>query len=229
MPSRYIATIICFANSKKLNGRCVAGKLIQHDQLGSWIRPVSSRPGGEISQSEMQLRTGGEPVLLDVISVPMLRGAPHGYQSENHTIDASAWWTRVRRASFAEARAALDAPQPDLWGTSSSSYSGINDRIAIADASVFDHSLRLIEVSDLRIRVSVEGAAFNNQDRRIRGYFSYSKNQYAISITDPAIEAKYFAMKDGWHDVGKAILCVSLGEPYKGHAYKLIAGVILPA
>jgi hypothetical protein len=37
------------------------------------------------------------------------------------------------------------------------------------------------------------------------------------------------AEKDGEYKVGNAILCISLGEPYKGHTYKLIAGVFQKA
>lgn len=135
----------------------------------------------------------------------------------------------MKKAGFAEALSALDPPQPDLWGTSlGSSYSGINDRVPIADASTFSYSLQLIQIRDLRISVSAEGAAFGNTNRRLRGHFTYAHNRYALRITDPIVEARYLAGPDGWLNVGKALLCVSLSEPYQGHAYKLIAGIILP-
>jgi hypothetical protein len=46
---------------------------------------------------------------------------------------------------------------------------------------------------------------------------------YRLSVTDPTVESEY---ADGAHDIGRAILCISLGEPYEGYAYKLIAGMI---
>jgi hypothetical protein len=50
---------------------------------------------------------------------------------------------------------------------------------------------------------------------------------YYLSVTDPVVERQYLAGKDGEFAVGHAILCVSLGEPYQGFAYKLIAGVFV--
>jgi hypothetical protein len=56
-----------------------------------------------------------------------------------------------------------------------------------------------------------------------------SAPDFRIALVVPIIETKYLAVADGWHDVGAALLCVSLGEPHTdSNAYKLIAGVILP-
>ncbi|MGH7707024.1 MAG: dual OB domain-containing protein, partial [Vulcanimicrobiaceae bacterium] len=33
--------IVCLANSRKLQGRCVAGRELQKNGPGAWIRPVS--------------------------------------------------------------------------------------------------------------------------------------------------------------------------------------------
>jgi len=234
LASGYTTTIICLANSRKPGGRCVAGKAVQNNKLGGWIRPVSARSGGELSDSDRQFNGGVEPALLDVIDISMLNKASHAYQPENHTINDRAYWRRVRKASFNEALSAVDPQQADLWGTSfGSSYSGINDRVPVATAPSFNYSLRLIEVDDLRIHVSAEGAAFNNPARKLRGHFTYSHHHYALSITDPLVEAQYLAGQDGWFDIGNALLCVSLGEPHQNqqgqtYAYKLIASMILP-
>lgn len=45
-------------------------------------------------------------------------------------------------------------------------------------------------------------------------------------ITDPRIERLYLAQPDGDHDLVESYLTISLGEPYQGACYKLIAAVI---
>ncbi|WP_425126396.1 dual OB domain-containing protein [Burkholderia gladioli] len=37
----YGKTILCFADSRKLTGRCIVGKELANNQLGDWVRPVS--------------------------------------------------------------------------------------------------------------------------------------------------------------------------------------------
>ena len=77
--------------------------------------------------------------------------------------------------------------------------------------------------------VAVEGAEFGNSKSKVRGHFTFNGTQYWLAVTDPVTERKYLADKDGEFKVGHAILCISLGEPYGGYAYKLIAGVFLKA
>lgn len=54
---------------------------------------------------------------------------------------------------------------------------------------------------------------------------NFTKTIICLAVTDPVIERQYLLGQDGEFDVGSAILCISLGEPYGEYAYKLIAGV----
>jgi hypothetical protein len=227
MAPKYTKTIICLANSRKITGRCVAGKEIAGDKIGGWIRPVSSRPAGELSEEERRYENGQDPKLFDVITIPMVESRPHGFQSENHLIDDGYYWAKEREAGWDDLKAALDKVSGPLWDNSSSSTYGLNDRVEEGAANRLGNSLRLVEVKDLNIVVAVEGVEFGNAKRKVRGRFTLNGNQYWLAVTDPVVERQYLAGKDGEYKVGDAILCISLGEPYGGYAYKLIAGVFV--
>ena len=62
-----IRTIVCLANSRKPDGRCLAGKLYTQGKFGSWLRPISIREGEELSEQERQISKGVEPALLDIL------------------------------------------------------------------------------------------------------------------------------------------------------------------
>ncbi len=86
MASNYSKTIICLANSRKMTGRCVAGKEIAGGKIGGWIRPVSVRPAGELSEEDRRFQNGQDPKLLDVIRIPMIEHRPYGFQKENQLL-----------------------------------------------------------------------------------------------------------------------------------------------
>ncbi len=67
MSPQYTKTVICLANSQKISGRCVAGKEVVGGKIGNWVRPVSGRPSGELSEDGRRFEDGRDPILLDVI------------------------------------------------------------------------------------------------------------------------------------------------------------------
>ena len=98
-----VKRIVCLANSRKLNGRCVAGKEILEDgNIGRWVRPVSARKSEEVSEYERQYEDGGEPRVLDVIDVPLLSARPKNYQQENWLLDPDRYWERVCHVSWTD-------------------------------------------------------------------------------------------------------------------------------
>jgi hypothetical protein len=223
----YPKRIICFANSRKISGRCIAGREIVGEAVKGWIRPVSARETAELSEDERRYQNGTDPKILDVIDIWMKEPSPHGFQTENHVIDDTVYWTLVRRATPAELATSIDGVG-ELWDNQSSSYSGRHDRVEEAIAANHGNSLKLINVADLMISVDVEGAAFGNAKRKVRGHFTFGQVPYVLAITDPVVERRYLAGQDGQFVVGQATLCISLGEPWNGYAYKLIAGVVFP-
>ena len=226
MAALYTKTIMCFANSRKVDGRSVAGKELSDNGIAGWIRPVSVRPGGDLLDEDRRLQDGKDPSPLDVISIAMIEARPSGYHVENHLIDDTRRWVKERRASWSDLQAALDPVAGPLWDNSSSSYNGIHDRIEETAARSLGGSLRLIKVNDFKIVVGVEGAEIGRAKQKVRGYFTFNDMPYLLAVTDPVIEGKYLGGSDGEFRIGSAALCIGLREPYRGYAYKLIASVI---
>jgi hypothetical protein len=226
----YVKKIVCLANSRKTAGRCIAGKELDRDMdFGDWIRPVSDRPTQEVSEEERRYENGADPQLLDIISVPLLEHQPHAHQSENHLIDDSHYWTKRGKANWAALQAAIDDDAETLWGTDSSSYYGMNDRIPEQSAPQYQSSLMLIEPTNFEIVVAVEGREFNNPRRKVRATFDWKGTSYTLPVTDPVIERQYLAGDTGTFPLEDVLVCVSLGEPHTDHyCYKFCAAIITP-
>jgi hypothetical protein len=188
----YIKEFICLANSSKLGGACVAGKILDKAKIGGWIRPVSKRNGGELTHRERRYSDGSDPRLLDIIQVQFVEKQAHAYQSENHVIDDTMYWARIGRATKQQMEACVDAVSGPLWRNASSSTDGLNDRV-IETQAPGSGSLRLVRVDKLVIQVAIEGAAFNNPRKAVRAQFGLNGHQYHLKITDPTLKQKYLA------------------------------------
>jgi hypothetical protein len=217
----YSKTFVCFANSRKTAGRCVAGKELTQERAGSWIRPISARPTHEISLDERRYQDGRDPDLLHVVSAQCLSHHPLAHQPENHLIDAGYFWSQHGTLDFRNIDAWTDAPAT-LWAPGHSGYAFTNNRVP--DTVTATASLYLIRVPSL---VLVVGAKSTDYPKRIvRGEFTYGGLPYTLAVTDPLVEAAYLVRPDGRYTLQSPVLCVSLGDPFQGYFYKLIAAVL---
>lgn len=221
-----VKRLVCLANSRKLNGRCVAGIEYSAGQTGPWIRPVSAREHEEVSEYERQYQDGSDPRLLDIIDVPLLDPRPKGYQQENWLLDPDEYWVKIGRAAWADLARLANAPE-QLWIDGSHTYNGMNDKIPLDRAGAIQSSLRLLRVDRLTLSVFKPGEAFGNPKRRVQGKFSHADREYWLWVTDPTFEKAYLAKADGEYQVGESFLTISLGEPHNGACYKLIAAIML--
>ena len=221
--SALVKRIVCLANSRKGGDRCVAGReILAGGHPGPWIRPVSNRPNDAISEYERQYQDGSEPHVLDIVDVPVIKARPIEYQRENWLLDPERHWELVRRLAPSDL-VRFATREAELWVSGYSSAEGENDRIPSSIAIKLPSSLRLIRVDRMELSVRT-----HDSGRRVRGRFRYAKTGYSLRVTDPACEQRHEDLDDGDYPVGESYLTVSLGEPYNGYSYKLIAAVIDP-
>lgn len=220
-----VKRIVCLANSRKLSGRCIAGKEQFGDRFGEWIRPVSKREHQEVSEYERQFEDGSDPSVLDIIDVPLLEALPQDYQQENWLLDSNRYWTKVGRADWSHLQRMVDHSGP-LWKDGFSTFKGINDQIPLDLANDLRTSLRLVQVKGLTLSVFKPDEAFDNPKRRVQGHFYHYGSEYRLWVTDPRYEREYLAKADGFYRIGESFLTISLGEAFKGSCYKLIAAII---
>jgi len=225
----YTKTIVCLANSRKLTGRCVAGKEWDGCRPGRWLRPVSGRERGELTAERWYAKSWRDPRLLDLIQVRLIAPRPCGCQTENHLVDTAARWQFIGRVPVQCLLASLDHPKGPLWLNGESTSGGLNDRVYAEVAEKQPNSLVLVQPDRLEIKVSTESANTDHARRRVRGRFSLAGYGYILSITDPVVEGPILRQPDGYStELQRPILCISLSEKFASQnaCYKLIAGVI---
>lgn len=222
----YTKTILCLAASRKHGGYCFAGKDLK---TGEWIRPVSGRSDEEISEAECTMASGEQARVLDIVEIPFLDAAPRDYQTENHLIDSTRNWKRRGEGTWRQLEEALDDHDGALWLNGQRSWGYRNNRLRQLEANQFDHSLVLIRPKTLAISIGPKGGSYGDAEKRIvRAHFSHAGLDYILAVTDPVVDRRLRRGMDRTEDMTGAVLCVSLGEVYRGDAYKLVAAVIGP-
>lgn len=216
-------TVVCLANSKKFSGFCFAGKEMTSNSFGPWIRPVSPKGKGELIDSEIVMDNDSLPELLDIVTIPLKDHRPQTYQRENYLVSPEKWqWKGKLDRSFVPE---LCDEVPQLWVNGYSSAYGYNDRIPqeIAENKI-DSSLVFVKSNMFVVQV------IKDKSRGIEKYraeFLHRKNKYNLAITDPRILRLFSKKENGRYSYrGTIYLTVSIGEPFEGFCYKLVAGVI---
>ena len=221
--------IVCLANSRKPDGRCVAGKLYVQGNFGAWLRPISARDGEELSEQERRISKGVEPALLDIMEIMVTEHKPSAHQPENFLINPQYKFKHVGSVNIEELMKAVDKPT-NLWimGYQSKTF-GKNDLVPPNRISEVSNSLFLIYPHTFTIQV-VQGT----YSLQVRGQFSYLGADYNLRITDPIVEERFIPKGAGEYKIDDVLLTISLAEklftvasnPSSSGYYKLIAGVI---
>jgi hypothetical protein len=217
-----VVDFLCLANARKHLGRCVAG--LRADGAG-WIRLVSKAPDGTLNWSQYLLKDGKDVAVLDFISAGVKAARPTLHQPENCVIDGTIWkkTTRPPEDAVPLLRKALFSG-PELFG-------GTWDRVAMLELAEkpVGASLLLIapECIDL---VSIKRTDGKQQ---VRGRFALGTRpklcHYDLSVTDPPWEAlvKEKGPRSLRQSEQKFVATISLGEPFNGYCYKLLAAIIV--
>lgn len=228
--------IVCLANSRKPDGKCLAGKALDDN---SWIRPpVSRRPNDSLSATEECVR-GNDcrcgrcnpivPSLLDIIEVDLTDYAGYAHQTENYYISDNKW-KKVGVLPFELLKSYVDTVPGGLWINGFGTNRRKNDRVPAHLGSGLKNSLCLINVLNLSLTVVLDGVEYGHPRKRVYGSFYYYGTEYIIPVTDEVVENRYIKQGEGTYTyptVGKnIILCLSLGQEWNGYIYKFIAGVI---
>jgi len=220
-----IETIVCLANSRKSSGRCVAGKRTSDN---SWFRPISNRPGHEISEWDRRYSDGKTAQLLDVIEIPCIEKRPLGHQSENVLIDDRFYWKKKGSASWSDVLKLVDQ-EADLWANGFNAYYNRNNRVPKSLIDKDGGSLRLIELDEIVLHAVPKAPDFGNMKLIVRASFEYGGNEYKLDVTDPEYERACLEKGTGEYHLKSVIACVSLAELHTdGYAYKLVASIITP-
>ena len=217
----YTKKIVCLANSRKYHGRCFAGKEIINGHCTQWIRPVSDRDKGEISEKEQKFENENNPQILDIVSIEFIKSKPNKYQTENHLINPQCYWKKTGTAKWGDLEQFKDHPD-QLWINGYSSSKGRNDRMPEAEAFQLQESLYLIWLETLKITI----IKTYDESLQARAVFYFNNQEYNLSITDQKIKSDFLKRGISEYLLNNLYLCVSIGEPFEKFCYKLIASII---
>lgn len=228
--------LILAKSIKHWPGVCIAGREVSNNgkqyKLGSWIRPIGSRPGAELYPEEILLEDGKELEVLDFVEVRLSRQIRDELQPENWLISTDRPWRRMNEL-FKKPRLASIIDQPiGIW----LDRGDRTDRIADRSLRRYppDHSLYFIHVPQVIALFEVDRRD-GHYRKRHRATFIYGGTQYTLNITDPLFNQKYkdrfpgddrppcsFVVKPS----GGCYLCISLTPEWNGYHYKVVATIL---
>ena len=198
--------IVIVANSRKLNGRCVAGKTLDN----RWVRMV--KPNGE-SVPDLEAQELEVLGVYNVEGIEFEKDFEVPYHTENHTYTTFSKIGYINQVD--ELMKLID--RPDVI------FGSLRRCIPKCQADLLDNSLLFIRVKNVVIKkVQTEYGVKKRCD------FEYNGDCYVdFSLTHPYYEElldnKPVGYSQSYED---CFLTVSLGVPFNGYAYKLVASII---
>lgn len=216
--------IVCFANSRKMGGRCFAGKCLHAKE---WIRPVYKTERLGIREHTQRYKDESIPQLLDIVRVPLETtfASSYDYQPENALLSSGRQWEKMGQLTWAGAQDYVDKQRDHLWLSKNDKHL-FNDRISQEEIASVKTSICLIRV--FNIRIDKKSYVSRKEEPILRVKFAYKNKRYDLRLT--ALEECFQEPQD----IKEALLCISLGTPFrpdnanKDFVYKLVSGIITP-
>lgn len=207
--------VFCLANSPKSGGRCVAGFSFEH----GFVRLVGDADGAAIDRHETLLDTGVELQPLDGFFVDLGQHVPLNFQLENWLFTPGPFESS-EALSLTEDRSFL----LDLCRESPVLLEDDSPSVPVASTKVngFPESITLVHV---------QSPTFGREPRPGRNpryfcEFTFGGVAHNLALTDEKIK-RWIRSSEGDIDTSSEwLLTISLGEPYGGFHYKLVASAI---
>lgn len=211
--------IVCFSNSFKEGGRCLAGieidenlHIIKQYNRPKWIRPVCNTPHEEVPN-----HLANNINYYDVIeftSDPNYRRTD--YQSENALIQGDSI-QNVQRVSVNNMNALCDNDRFDLI------FGNRGKAVHTDDIKSLNHSLMMIRVTTYEL---IERSYADNPFPQTRLVFQFHSHNYDLPITDPVFLHQYKLNTDLLENVNEIYLVLSLAVEHNGWYSKLVATIL---
>jgi len=216
--------MLCLGVGASEDGTTAAGRRLDGDSLGPWMRLVSDVDHEAVAPAAAVLDSGERIRPLDVVDVPVDDTATLMHQSENRIVAEGTPWRFVRRVGRSDVLDALDAR---LWKRGESSGDGQHDRMSHLQTFFLDGSLRLVRPGAVELDVQPAGT---DNGPTVRAIFRLDGHRYNLEVTDVVVREQAQSCTIGSHRVDDPLLCVSLSKLYEynseGYTYRQVIGLI---
>lgn len=208
--------LLCLANSYKEGGRCIAGILLNNNNLpilrdnkAVWIRPVCKAEHGQVPNSLCN-----NILPLDIIEINGTNNVGSGYQSENTSFDENEILSigRVNKNIL-----------NNLYSGTNLIFGNRGKAIPKDTIKTLDHSLILVNLTEFEI---IEKEYKDRQYPQVRLNFTYNNNSYDLPVTDPIFLNNYNNNNTILNNKNDIDVVLSLGVPFNNWYYKLVATII---
>lgn len=196
---------------------------------GEWIRPISEKEHGELSPSDVRLSSGGAPQKFDVISAILDKHLPAKNQPENWSIRNSPW--RLVCRPLPKDGAIL---LKKVLFRGSILFGNNSDRVAYREFETTPAKESLLLVKPVHPRWVIMRNPRKPWKKQLRVHFCLCSVPYNLAVTDISSGemlkgrplGKYSSTQLGIHEETALYFTISLGEPYDGYCFKLVAAVL---